>query len=123
MTDALERRHGVVNVCTIIYPNRSELRVCVAHSALDTLENVGICTGYMIDGELHTDFPGDLVMLEGAKPEYEWIKGWQRSTAEARSLSDLPVEARAYLDRIEQLVEAPIKYVSVGTRRDQIIPA
>ena len=62
-------------------------------------------------------------MLEGAEPEYEWIKGWERSTADARSLSDLPVEARAYLDRIERLVEAPIKYVSVGTRRDQIISA
>jgi adenylosuccinate synthase len=90
---------------------------------LDTLDKVGICTGYLIDGELHTDFPSDLVMLEGARPEYEWIKGWERSTADARSLSDLPVEARAYLDRIERLVEAPIKYVSVGTRRDQIISA
>jgi adenylosuccinate synthase len=88
---------------------------------LDTLDSIGICTGYMLDGELHTEFPSDLVMLEGVKPEYEWIKGWECSTADARSLSDLPVEARAYLDRIEDLVEAPIKYVSVGTRRDQII--
>ena len=43
------------------------------------------------------------------------------STADARALSDLPSEARRYLDRIEALVEAPITYVSVGTRRDQII--
>jgi adenylosuccinate synthase len=54
-------------------------------------------------------------------PKYEWFDGWKRSTAEARSLSDLPSEARRYLDRIEALVEAPITYVSVGTRRDQII--
>jgi adenylosuccinate synthase len=89
---------------------------------LDTLDKIGICTGYNFDGELYTEFPSDLVMLERVTPEYEWIKGWQRSTADARSLSDLPVEARAYLDRIELLAEAPIKYVSVGTRRDQIIP-
>ena len=40
---------------------------------------------------------------------------------DARTLDDLPAEARRYLDRIEALVEAPITYVSVGTRRDQII--
>ncbi|HMG01197.1 MAG TPA: adenylosuccinate synthetase, partial [Gemmatimonadaceae bacterium] len=43
------------------------------------------------------------------------------STAEARSLTDLPDEARRYLDRIQSLVETQITYVSVGTRRDQII--
>jgi adenylosuccinate synthase len=54
-------------------------------------------------------------------PKYEWFDGWKRSTAGARTLADLPSEARRYLDRIETLVEAPITYVSVGTRRDQII--
>ena len=39
----------------------------------------------------------------------------------ARSLADLPRQARAYLDRIEELVGVPVRYVSVGTRRDQII--
>ena len=54
-------------------------------------------------------------------PRYEWFEGWKTSTADARSLADLPSEARRYLDRIESLVETPITYVSVGTRRDQII--
>jgi len=54
-------------------------------------------------------------------PRYEWMDGWQASTADARTLTDLPSAARAYLDRIESLVEAPITYVSVGTRREQII--
>ena len=88
---------------------------------LDTIDKIAVCTGYRIDGELHTEFPGDLVALESAEPQYEWLDGWETSTAEARSLSDLPSKARAYLDRIESLVDAPIKYVSVGTRRDQII--
>ncbi len=88
---------------------------------LDTIDKIAVCTGYRIDGELHTEFPGDLVALERAVPQYEWLDGWQTSTGDARSLSDLPSKARAYLDRIEALVEAPIKYVSVGTRRDQII--
>src|SRR6185437_440636 len=64
---------------------------------------------------------GDLTMLSHAEPVYETFAGWRTSTADARALEDLPAAARAYLDRIEQLVEAPITYVSVGTRRDQII--
>ncbi|HJP58759.1 MAG TPA: adenylosuccinate synthetase, partial [Gemmatimonadaceae bacterium] len=59
--------------------------------------------------------------LEQVKPRYEWFEGWKTTTADARSLTDLPSEARRYLDRIQSLVETQITYVSVGTRRDQII--
>jgi adenylosuccinate synthase len=88
---------------------------------LDTLERLGLCVGYEIDGELHEEFPSDLYALDKVVPRYEWFDGWRRSTAGARTLAELPPEARRYLDRIESLVEAPITYVSVGTRRDQII--
>lgn len=88
---------------------------------LDTLDRVAICTGYEADGELYTEFPGDLTELEQIRPRYEWFEGWRSSTASARRLEELPAAARRYLDRIEELVEAPITYVSVGTRRDQII--
>jgi adenylosuccinate synthase len=88
---------------------------------LDTLESIGLCTGYMIGGELVTEFPGDLADLEQIAPHYEWFEGWMTSTAEARTIEALPAAARRYLDRIEVLVESPIRYVSVGTRRDQII--
>jgi adenylosuccinate synthase len=88
---------------------------------LDTLERIGLCTGYAANGDVYDEFPGDLGILDNAVPRYEWFDGWRSSTAEARSLSDLPREARKYLDRIEALVETPITYVSVGTRRDQII--
>ncbi len=88
---------------------------------LDTIEKIGLCTGYEIGGEFVEEFPGDIADLEGVVPRYEWFDGWMCSTAGARQLSDLPAAARAYLDRIEALVECPIKYVSVGTRRDQIL--
>ncbi len=90
---------------------------------LDTFDRIAICTGYSVAGDIHTEFPGDLTALEGAVPQYEWLDGWQASTAKARALSDLPGAARKYLDRVESLVETPITYVSVGTRRDQIIGA
>jgi adenylosuccinate synthase len=80
-----------------------------------------VCTGYRIDGEVHTEFPADLQLLEHAEPVYETMPGWRQSTQDARTLGELPAAARAYLDRLEQLCETPVAYVSVGTRRDQII--
>jgi len=88
---------------------------------LDTLDRIGLCTGYEAKGEMHEEFPGDLSLLDRAVPRYEWYEGWKSSTGDARKLADLPAAARRYLDRIEALVETPITYVSVGTRRDQII--
>jgi adenylosuccinate synthase len=88
---------------------------------LDTLDRIGLCTGYEVDGEVYEEFPGDLSVLDRAVPRYEWFDGWKSSTADARGLLDLPAEARRYLDRIQSLVETQITYVSVGTRRDQII--
>jgi adenylosuccinate synthase len=88
---------------------------------LDTLDRLAICTGYEAGDDLYEEFPGDLVALERVTPRYEWFEGWQRSTAAARRVADLPAAARRYLDRIEALAGTPIAYVSVGTRRDQII--
>jgi adenylosuccinate synthase len=88
---------------------------------LDTLDRLAICTGYEVGKDVHTEFPGDITALERVSPRYEWVEGWKRPTGGARRLEDLPPQARRYLDRIQELVEAPIAYVSVGTRRDQII--
>ncbi len=88
---------------------------------LDTLDRVGLCTGYEIGGEFVEEFPGDIAELDGVKPRYEWFDGWKADTGGARKVSDLPAGARRYLDRMQELVECPIRYVSVGTRRDQIL--
>jgi len=88
---------------------------------LDTFEKVALCTGYKVGDQIFSEFPGDPVALDMAEPQYEWMDGWQTSTADARSYDQLPKAARAYLDRLKELVGTPITYVSVGTRRDQII--
>ena len=88
---------------------------------LDTFDRLAICTGYRVDGELLTEFPADVGLLDRAEPVYEWFDGWRMPTQDVRRLEDLPSRARAYLDRIEMLCETPIAFVSVGTRRDQII--
>ncbi len=88
---------------------------------LDTLDRVGLCTGYEIGGEFVEEFPGDIAELDGVKPRYEWFDGWKSDTGGARKVGDLPAGARRYLDRVQELVECPIRFVSVGTRRDQIL--
>ena len=88
---------------------------------LDTLAELRIATAYRAGGESLDDFPGDLGLLEAAEPEYEVLPGWETPTENVRRWADLPAAAQAYLRRLEELTEVPIQYVSVGTRRDQII--
>ena len=89
---------------------------------LDTLPELRIATEYSTDdGGCTRDFPADTWSLESVAPRYETHPGWRTDTSGAKRLSDLPKNARAYLDRIEELTGAPIAMVSVGTRRSQII--
>ncbi|MDE2876598.1 MAG: adenylosuccinate synthase [Gemmatimonadota bacterium] len=88
---------------------------------LDTLPELKIATGYRIDGDTHSLFPACAHALGRAEPVYEIHPGWGSPTTGARTMSDLPANARAYLHRIEELVGAPIVMVSVGTRRSQVI--
>jgi adenylosuccinate synthase len=88
---------------------------------LDTFEELPVCVGYRADREVVDDVLSDVGRLETVEPVFETAEGWCEPTGGVRTLTDLPKAARAYLDRIEELVEVPIRYVSVGTRRDQII--
>jgi adenylosuccinate synthase len=88
---------------------------------LDTLSEIRVCTGYTLDGARIEQMPSDTDALGRVEPTYETLEGWQKATTGARRMADLPAPARAYLDRIEDLIAVPIRYVSVGSRRDQII--
>jgi adenylosuccinate synthase len=90
---------------------------------LDTISPIPLCVGYRVDGEPLDDFPADAGRLERLEPVYEELEGWCAPTSEARRLEDLPKQARTYLARIEALLETPVRYVSVGTRSDQILEA
>jgi adenylosuccinate synthase len=88
---------------------------------LDNLDTIKICTAYKYRGEVITEFPSSLRKLAECEPIYETLPGWKQDTTKARSLSDLPVEARNYLQRLSELSGAPIQLVSVGWRRDETI--
>ncbi|MDA1103066.1 MAG: adenylosuccinate synthase [Gemmatimonadetes bacterium] len=90
---------------------------------LDTLSELQIATAYrMPDGSVTERFPADTWSLSAVEPVYETMPGWESPTGHVRKLEDLPKNARAYLDRIEELTNAPVDWVSVGSKRSQIIP-
>jgi len=88
---------------------------------LDSFAELPVCTHYTLRGERVDELPDNVMDLECVEPAYERMRGWRRPTGDARSLADLPPEARRYLDRIQALAGAPVKYVGVGTRREQLI--
>ena len=88
---------------------------------LDTFAEIPVCVGYKLDGETIDSMPADLESVERVEPIYEMLPGWKKELTGVRRLADLPAAARAYVDRLQDLAGAPVRYVSVGTRRDQII--
>jgi adenylosuccinate synthase len=88
---------------------------------LDSLDTVPVCTHYRLEGQRLDDLPENVASLECVQPVYELLPGWRRSTGEARRLEDLPDAARRYLDRLQELSGAPVRFVGVGTRREQLI--
>ncbi len=88
---------------------------------LDTLPEIAIATGYRTPEGTTSDFPADTFSLDQIEPVLEMHPGWEAPTTGARSLAELPANARRYLERIEEVTGAPVEMVSVGTRRDQII--
>jgi adenylosuccinate synthase len=86
---------------------------------LAQLPEIKICTAYEIDGRRTTQFPSHVDDLRRVVPVYETMPGWQEEITAVRRLADLPPKARAYLDRLSELVGRPIDVVSVGPDRAQ----
>ncbi|MCA9542472.1 MAG: adenylosuccinate synthetase, partial [Myxococcales bacterium] len=87
---------------------------------LDGFEEIKLCTGYRLDGEVIDHLP-DTPDLERVEPIYETWPGWMTPTRDVRTWSELPKAARAYLHRIAELAGAPIRYVSVGPGRGELV--
>jgi len=87
---------------------------------LDSFTELKICVGYELDAARIDRVP-TTADLERVTPVYETWPGWGVSTKDARRWDDLPAAARAYLRRISELAAAPIRYVSVGPEREQLI--
>ena len=88
---------------------------------LDGMTEIRICTGYMVRGSPLALLPSGADAVAECVPVYESLPGWSDSTVGARTIDALPSNARAYLERIEQLTGAPIAMVSTGPDRDETI--
>jgi len=88
---------------------------------LDDLDKIKICTGYEYEGKIYNDFPMDFAVLCGATPVYEEMDGWMAPTNKARKFEELPQNAQVYINRLEELLKVGVKYISIGTKRDEII--
>jgi adenylosuccinate synthase len=82
-----------------------------------------VCTAYRAEGETFEDVPPHQSLFHAAEPVYEELEGWDQDLTASRSIEDLPAAARAYLDRLAELVGVPISVVSVGPGREQSLPA
>jgi adenylosuccinate synthase len=88
---------------------------------LSDLEEIRIATAYELDGERITDFPAEAHLLARCRPIYETVPGWKRDIQEVRRPEDLPSNARRYVDRLGELLELPVRIISVGPDRTQTL--
>ncbi len=121
-TTGRPRRCGWLDLVVLRYAARVNGLWGLALTKLDVLsglETLQLCTGYLLDGELLTELPGDGEDLARVVPVYESMPGWTESLEGVRSVDDLPAAARAYIDRIVELSGVPVKCISVGADRGQ----
>jgi adenylosuccinate synthase len=96
--------------------------VCVMLlDVLSQLPEIKICTAYELDGKRTTNFPSHVDDLRRVTPIYETLPGWQSEISHIRRISDLPDNARRYVERLSQIIGIPAEIVSVGPDREQTI--
>ena len=88
---------------------------------LSGLDHVQICTAYKNNGQRLDTFRADMDTLAEVEPVYETLPGWRGNISACRRFEELPKEAQQYVKRVEQLIGAPIKMVSVGPERTATI--
>ncbi|MDD6074222.1 MAG: adenylosuccinate synthase [Clostridium sp.] len=122
-TTGRPRRVGWFDAVASRYGCRIQGATEVALTVLDVLgylDELPICVGYEIDGEITKDFPVTY-KLEKAKPVYKKMPGWKCDIRGIKNYDELPAECRAYIEEIEKEIGVPITMVSNGPGRDEII--
>ena len=101
--------------------NGLDVAVITKLDVLDTLPTIKICTAYNLHGQTIHSLPANLNDLAACEPIYEEVAGWQTSTTGICNYDDLPAAAKAYLKRLEELLETPIAMISVSPQRGKTI--
>jgi len=115
------RRCGWLDMVALRYSVRVGGITELALMKLDVLSGfptVRIATSYEAGGETFNDFPRQQRVLFDCAPKYEDLDGWEEDISGIRSMDDLPVNARRYVERVEELAGVPVTMVSVGPDRE-----
>jgi adenylosuccinate synthase len=123
-TTGRPRRVGWLDLVLLRYAVRVNGLTELTVTKLDILSGLNplrICTGYQEGSQTHIELPMGPSDLAPFEPIYEELPGWEQDISAARHWEDLPVEAQAYLKRVEALVGVPVRMASVGPERDQIV--
>ena len=94
--------------------------VLTAIDVLGYLDEIKVCVGYEIDGKVETEFPVS-EKLNRAKPVYETLPGWKCDIRGEKEYEKLPAQAKHYVEFIESAIKTPIKMVSTGPKREDIV--
>ena len=123
-TTGRDRRCGWFDAAAVKLATRisSVSGICLTKlDVLDGLEYVKVCTGYAGVGENTSESLMDIDRFENLEPVYEELPGWKKSTVGAKSMDDLPENARSYIRFIEETVEVPVDIISTGPDREETI--
>ena len=118
------RRCGWYDALMIRHAQRINGFTDIVLTKLDVLtgiDEIPLCIGYDIDGVLHRDMPMTQTEFHHAVPVYETMPGWSEDITACRTLEDLPANARAYVERLEELAGCRISAIGVGPDRDDTI--
>jgi adenylosuccinate synthase len=111
--DAVATRYG----CKVQGATEVELSLL---DVLGYLDEIPICVKYELDGEQVDDFPVS-AKIDRATPVVKKMPGWKTDIKSIRNYTDLPDNAKNYIETIEELIDVPIKWISVGPRREEMI--
>ncbi|MFT9486673.1 MAG: adenylosuccinate synthase [Tepidibacillus sp.] len=121
-TTGRPRRVGWFDSVVVRHARRVSGITELSLNSIDVLTGIPtlkICKAYKYNGEIIEEFPANLRVLAECVPVYEELPGWDEDITGVRSLNDLPVNARHYIERISQLTGIPIAIFSVGPNREQ----
>ena len=118
------RRCGWLDLISLKYSVRVNSLTELFITKLDVLTGLGelkLCVGYKNGNEVLTDYPYDQNILNTAEPVYETLKGWKDDISSIKNFEDLPKNAQTYIKAIEDFIEVPITFISVGPERTENI--
>ena len=122
VTTGRARRCGYLDLVALRYAcrvNSLDGLVLTHLDIYDEMDQIEACVAYDINGKIVTDFPANVDAMNNAKPILEKFSGWKTNLKTCKSYDDLPKNAKAYIEFIEDFTATPVTIVSVGSDREE----